>query len=58
MVSSTNYDELKYVWKAWRDATGAKMKDLYKVYVELSNKAAVKNGRCHTFLFGIFASLL
>lgn len=43
LAKSTDYDELVYVWKAWRDATGAKMKNLYKIYVELSNEAAVAN---------------
>ena len=41
---SRNFDELTYVWKAWRDASGAKMRDDYKKYVELSNLAAQKNG--------------
>ena len=41
---SRNYDELVYVWKAWRDASGAKMRDDYKKYVELSNLAAEQNG--------------
>jgi len=41
---SRNFDELTYVWKAWRDASGAKMRDDYKVYVQLSNLAAEKNG--------------
>ncbi|KAF5284087.1 hypothetical protein FQA39_LY17136 [Lamprigera yunnana] len=44
LAKSTDYDELTYVWKEWRDATGRKMKDTYKEYVELSNKAAVANG--------------
>ncbi|CAG7734937.1 unnamed protein product, partial [Allacma fusca] len=35
-----NYEELKYLWKAWRDATGPKMRKLYMEYVELGNKAA------------------
>ncbi|XP_069675481.1 angiotensin-converting enzyme-like isoform X2 [Periplaneta americana] len=42
--SSRDYDELTYVWKAWRDVSGAKMRDDYKVYVELSNLAAQING--------------
>jgi peptidyl-dipeptidase A len=42
--TSRNFEELKYVWKAWRDASGAKMRDDYKVYVQLSNLAAEKNG--------------
>lgn len=45
MSKSNNYDELKYLWKAWRDASGAKMKQLYGQYVELSNKAAKANSK-------------
>jgi peptidyl-dipeptidase A len=41
---SRDYDELIYVWKGWRDVSGAKMRDDYKKYVELSNLAAEKNG--------------
>jgi len=41
---SRNFDELTYVWKAWRDASGAKMRDDYKTYVQLSNLAAELNG--------------
>lgn len=44
MATSTNYEELKYVWKAWHDASGAKIRSSYPKYVELSNKAAVANG--------------
>ncbi|RZB38755.1 hypothetical protein BDFB_008530 [Asbolus verrucosus] len=43
LAKSTDYDELAYVWKAWRDASGAKMRDSYKTYVDLSNEAAVAN---------------
>jgi hypothetical protein len=43
--SSRNYDELTYVWKSWRGVSGAKMRDDYKKYVELSNRAASLNGR-------------
>lgn len=42
--TSQDYDELTYVWKAWRDVSGAKMREDYKTYVELSNLAAQKNG--------------
>lgn len=42
--TSTNYDELEYVWKAWRDVSGAPIKDTYKTYVQLSNEAAKANG--------------
>ncbi|ESO94198.1 hypothetical protein LOTGIDRAFT_161404 [Lottia gigantea] len=44
MATSTDYDELLTVWKGWRDATGAKIKDLYKEFVSLSNEAIVQNG--------------
>ncbi|KAB0802038.1 hypothetical protein PPYR_04224 [Photinus pyralis] len=44
MARSRDYDELQYVWKEWRDATGKKMKDSYKTYVTLSNEVAVANG--------------
>nr|CAI5847698.1 unnamed protein product [Callosobruchus analis] len=43
MSKSKDYDELVYAWTKWRDATGAKMKDLYKTYVELSNEEARAN---------------
>lgn len=43
--TSRNYSELTYVWKAWRDVSGAKMREDYKKHVELSNLAAEKNGR-------------
>ncbi|KAJ8984248.1 hypothetical protein NQ317_007480 [Molorchus minor] len=40
MAKSRDYDELTYVWTAWRDATGAKMKKLYKALVDKSNENA------------------
>ncbi|KAK4880643.1 hypothetical protein RN001_008789 [Aquatica leii] len=43
MATSTNYDELLFTWKAWRDATGPKIKELYKTYVVLSNEGARAN---------------
>ena len=45
MEKSTNYDELTYVWKAWRDASGAKIRNQYKQYVKLSNEAAKANSK-------------
>lgn len=55
MAKSTDYDELVYVWKSWRDATGAKMKDLYQTYVTLANEAAKANSECtnNRFVFYI-----
>lgn len=43
LSKSRKYDELTYVWKAWRDASGKKMRNTYKTYVELSNEAARAN---------------
>jgi peptidyl-dipeptidase A len=42
--TSRDYDELEYIWQSWRDVSGAKMREDYKKYVELSNLAARKNG--------------
>lgn len=44
MAKSRNYDELAYTWKAWHDASGKRMREDYKKYVKLQNKAAVANG--------------
>ncbi|KAH9498639.1 hypothetical protein Btru_007067 [Bulinus truncatus] len=44
MASSTDYDELLEAWIAWRDATGRKMKPLYKRFVELYNEAIRLSG--------------
>uniref|UniRef100_A0A8C5IRE9 Angiotensin-converting enzyme n=1 Tax=Junco hyemalis TaxID=40217 RepID=A0A8C5IRE9_JUNHY len=44
MATYRDYDELLFAWKGWRDASGKKMRNNYKRYVELSNKAAVLNG--------------
>ncbi|XP_018577093.1 angiotensin-converting enzyme-like isoform X2 [Anoplophora glabripennis] len=43
MAKSTDYDELVYTWKSWRDATGVKIKKLYPTYVTLANEAAKAN---------------
>lgn len=50
MATSRDYDELLFAWKGWRDASGKQIKNNYKRYVELSNKAAVLNGQCPTSL--------
>ncbi|NXC02997.1 ACE enzyme, partial [Orthonyx spaldingii] len=44
MATSRDYNELLFAWKGWRDASGKKMRNNYKRYVELSNKAATLNG--------------
>lgn len=45
MAESRDYEELKYVWSQWRDASGAKMRTNYQNYVTLSNQAAEANGK-------------
>lgn len=37
-MKSKNYDKLSYYWKAWRNSTGAKMKEFYKYAVKLTNE--------------------
>ncbi|XP_065335573.1 angiotensin-converting enzyme-like isoform X1 [Cloeon dipterum] len=44
LATSRDYEELKYVWSQWRDASGANMRSNYQSYVTLSNKAAQANG--------------
>lgn len=44
LYSSTNWDELAWAWKGWRDESGAKMADMYEEFVDLLNKAAALNG--------------
>ncbi|XP_022240774.1 angiotensin-converting enzyme-like isoform X1 [Limulus polyphemus] len=44
LKKSQNYDELAYVWKAWRDSSGKKIRKRYERFVELSNDAARLNG--------------
>lgn len=43
LAKSEDYDELAYVWKSWRDNSGKLMRDDYKKYVSLTNKAAEAN---------------
>ena len=44
MRESRDPHKLRFIWKAWRDATGAKMRHDYIRYIELKNKAAKLNG--------------
>lgn len=43
MMTSREPERLKHLWKAWRDASGKKMKNDYIKYVELSNEIARLN---------------
>ncbi|XP_041461047.1 angiotensin-converting enzyme-like [Lytechinus variegatus] len=44
MAMSRDANELLWAWKGWRDAVGRPMRDLYPIYVNLSNVAAVNKG--------------
>lgn len=44
MSESTNFEELKYMWEQWHDKSGKNMREDYKTYVDLMNKAARVNG--------------
>ena len=44
LANSRDQDVLLHLWTAWRDATGKNMRTDYQRYVELKNKAAVKDG--------------
>lgn len=43
-AKSRDFDELKYLWKAWRDESGRKMKPSYQDYVTITNEVGVGNG--------------
>jgi len=43
-ATSDDYNLLRDAWMKWRDASGAPLREDYKQYVELENKAAVLNG--------------
>ena len=45
MATSRDYNQLREVWKKWRDVSGTPTKEDFKKYVELENKAAVLNGK-------------
>ncbi|XP_054851332.1 angiotensin-converting enzyme [Eublepharis macularius] len=51
MAESRDYDELRNTWKDWRDVSGKKIRDQYKRYVILSNKAARLNGHADNGAF-------
>ena len=40
---SRDYNELLFVWKGWRDATGPKIRSNYKSFVDVKNKGAKEN---------------
>lgn len=44
MAKSRDWNELKWAWDGWRNASGRNMPDLYEELVSLQNQAAV-NGK-------------
>ena len=49
LATSTDPDELLYVWDQWRAASGTKVRTLFQDYVRLSNEAALANGKSKNF---------
>ena len=41
---SSDPEELQYYWDQWRRATGERMGDQYRQYIDLYNEAATLNG--------------
>jgi len=50
MSSSQDYAEQEYVWTAWRNASGARMKTFFEEYVTFENKAAKLNGKENAYV--------
>lgn len=44
MSKSDNFDELQWVWEQWHEKSGKGMRNGYKKYVDLHNKAAKEDG--------------
>ena len=44
LAESRDPKELEYYWTYWRKVTGKEIKEMYKEYVNLTNKAARLNG--------------
>ena len=44
MATSTDFNELWYVWQQWRTVAGIPIRDQYLRFVQLSNDAAVNDG--------------
>ncbi|XP_035263080.1 angiotensin-converting enzyme-like [Anguilla anguilla] len=51
MARSRDYDELLFAWEGWRNASGRILRDDYKKYVQLANKAARLNGHADNGAF-------
>lgn len=51
MATSRSYKKLLYAWEGWHNNSGVPQKELYPVFVELSNNASRmdgKNFKAHT----------
>lgn len=48
MAESTNYSELLWAWKSWRDVVGREIRPLYSTYVDLKNEGARASGKFST----------
>ena len=44
ITNSRDPEELQYYWDQWRHATGERMGDQYRQYIDLYNEAATLNG--------------
>ena len=44
MGSSEKFEEMQWTWEQWHEKSGKLMKEDYKSYIELMNKAAKANG--------------
>uniref|UniRef100_A0A8C9T065 Angiotensin-converting enzyme n=1 Tax=Scleropages formosus TaxID=113540 RepID=A0A8C9T065_SCLFO len=51
MAEIRDYDELLFAWQGWRNASGKGLRQDYKRYVELANKAARLNGHADNGAF-------
>lgn len=49
MATSYDYDKLEYTWTQWREKSGKLMRNGYRTYIGLNNKAAELNGNSHQF---------
>lgn len=47
LAETRNYDLQAYIWHAWRNATGRRIRHLYKNFMELSNQGAKAAGYKH-----------
>lgn len=45
MATSRDWDELKWAWQGWRDASGKQIAKMYQQNAELHNKAAKLEGK-------------